>query len=127
MRVCKTRFWNAMQINPMCDPDHVTLAAALQLTNEKKLKAWWEKPGFSKWFSTEDEFETKVSVSKFTAIDTLVDVMMNPDSAASARVAAAKQILDFSLKLEKPDDKLEEMLKKITGASSAEDLKKYLS
>lgn len=127
MRLCKTKFWKAMQTNPMCDPDHVSLVAALQLTGEKRLEAWWEKPGFKKWFCANDEFEIKLSSAKYMAIDTLLDVMSNPDVAPSARVAAAKEVLSTAQKVEGDGTKdLEELLIKIAGVSNKEDLKKYL-
>jgi len=126
MRICKTRFWTAMQTNPICDPEHVTLAAALQLTGEKRLESWWEKPGFKKWFCAEDEFEVKLSSAKYMAIDTLLDVMSNPDTAPSARVAAAKEVLANANKTENDDKNLEKLLEKIAGVSKIEDLKKYL-
>jgi len=75
MRACKTRFWKALEANPICDPEHVTLTAAEQLTGEKKLKAWWQKPGFDKWFTAGDEYEVKLTSAKFSAIDTLIDIM----------------------------------------------------
>ena len=126
MRLCKTRFWKAMQVNPICDPSHVTLTAAMQLTGEKKLKAWWEKPEFPRWFMAEDEYDVKVTSAKFSAIDTMIDVMTNPDSPASARVAAAKAVMDHSKQIERDNPDLERMLEKISGVSKIEDLQKYL-
>lgn len=126
MRVCKTRFWKALDVNPICDPDNITLAAAMQLTGEKKLKAWFEKPGFIKWFSAGDEYEVRLGSAKFTALDALLDVLQNPDSPASARVSAAKHVMDYAKNVEQEDPALEKLLDKIAGVSSAEDLQKYL-
>ena len=126
MRHCKTRFWINLKNNPICDPDHITLTAATQLTKEKKLKAWWEKPGFAEWFGVEDEFEVKVASAKFSALETMIDVMNNPDTPASARVAAAKTVIDQAKQAEKDDGSLEELLKQISGVKNIEDLQKYL-
>jgi hypothetical protein len=126
MRLTKTKFWRAMNVNPICDPDHVTLNAALQLTGEDKLQSWWKKPGFIKWFCQGDEFETKLSAARFQAIDTLMDIMANVDSPASARVAAAKQVMDHSKQVEKDDSSLDKALEKIAGINNPEDLKKYI-
>ena len=126
MRECKSRFWKALEANPICDPDYVTLAAAEQLTGERKLKAWWEKPEFAKWFAAGDEYEIKLTSAKFSAIDTLIEIMRNPDSPASARVAAAKQVMDHAKTIEKDDQTVEKLLDKIAGINKVEDLQKYL-
>lgn len=126
MRACKTRFWKMLDSNPICDPEHITLAAVQQLTGEKKLKGWWEKPAFVSWFTSGDEYEVKLSSAKFSAVDALMDVLMNPDSPASARVAAAKIIMDHAKAAEKDDPALENMLQKISGVNNISDLQKYL-
>ena len=126
MRDAKTRFWKALEVNPICDPDHVSLAAAMQLTKEPRIKAWWEKPGFSNWFSAGNEYEVKLSSAKCSAIDTLLDVMGNPETPASARVAAAKAVMEHAKALEKDDSSVENLLEKIAGVNNVEDLKKYL-
>lgn len=126
MRDCKTQFWRALEANPICDPDHVTLAAVMQLTNNKKVKSWWEKPKFAEWFCAGDEFEIKLSSAKFSALDALLEIASNPDSPASARVAAAKQILDHAKAMEKENPAMENLLDKIAGVNNIEDLKKYL-
>jgi hypothetical protein len=91
-----------------------------------ELKGWFEKPGFVKWFADSEEYETKLAAAKFSAIDTLLDVMGNPDSPASARVAAAKQVMDHAKQAAKEDPALEKLLEKISGVNNVEDLKKYL-
>jgi len=126
MRDCKTRFWKMLEGNPICDPDHVTLAAVQQLTGDKKVKVWWEKPAFVKWFTAGDEYEVKLSSAKYTAVDALLDIMMNPDSPASARVAAAKTVMEHAKTAEKEDPALEKMLEKIAGVNNISDLQKYL-
>jgi hypothetical protein len=126
MRLTKVKFWKALETNPLCDPNHINLNIATQLTGEKKLKSWWEKPGFVAWFSEGEEYETKVSAGKFSAIDTLLDVMTNPDAPASARVTAAKYMIDHAKQLEKDDPALEKVLDKIAGVNNVEDLQKFL-
>lgn len=126
MRECKTRFWQTLEVNPICDPEHVTLAAALQLTKQKKLEAWWRKPGFVSWFSAGDEYEVKLSSAKFSAIEALVEIIQNPDSPASARVAAAKQVMDHAKNAEKEDSSVEKLLDKIAGVNNIEELNKFI-
>lgn len=126
MRDLKTQFWKAIEVNPVCDPNHVTLAAVLQITGNKKVTGWWEKPRFAEWFCAGDEFETKLSSAKYSALDALLEIASNPDSPASARVAAAKQILDHARTVEKENPAMEKLLDKIAGAKTVEDLQKYL-
>lgn len=128
MRLCKTRFWKALEINPICDPKSVTLTAALHLTGEDKLKSWWQKPGFTKWFCDGDEYDTRLRAAKYTAIDTLLDLMMNPDTPASSRVAAAKQVMDHAKSHESENrvKDLEKLLEKIAGVNSPEELQRFL-
>jgi len=126
MRDTKTRFWKALESNPICDADHVTLVAAEQLTQQKKLKAWWNKPGFVQWFTAGDEYEIKLGSAKFTAVDALMEILTNPDSPASARVAAAKLIMDHAKTAEKEDPALEKLLEKIAGVNNIEDLQRYI-
>ena len=125
MRDCKTQFWKALESNPICDPDHVTLAAVLQLTGNKKVTGWWDKPRFAEWFCAGDEFEIKLSSAKFSALEALLEIASNPDSPASARVAAAKQILDHARVMDKENPAMEKLLDKIAGVNNVEDLKKY--
>lgn len=125
MREIKSNFWLAFNSNPICDPDHITLAAAEKLTKSQKLSDWWEKPGFRKWFTTENEFEIKLVSAKHAALDTLVDVMQNPDCPAASRVAAAKQVLEHSKTINKSED-MEKMLEKIAGVSNVKELEQYL-
>ncbi len=124
MRLCKSHFWNAMQTTPICDPDKVTLAAAMQLTGEKKLTAWWDRPGFESWFCMGEEFDVKLDSLKYQALDALQDILRSPDAPASAKVAAAKHIMDHASKEDSTVKKLEEMLKNIAGNNDIEELKK---
>lgn len=126
MRDCKSKFWRALHTNPICDPEHVSLAAAEQLTKNRKLKGWWQRPGFVSWFCDEHEYETKLASAKFDAVDALLDIVKNPDSPASARVAAAKQIMDHSKSVDKDDSGVEKLLEKIAGVNNVEDLQKFL-
>lgn len=125
MRACKTRFWKAMETNPLCDPEHITVTAAVQMTGEKKLNSWWNKPNFEKWFTAGDEYELKLTSAKFDAVDALHQIASDIKAPASARVAAAKHILDHAGKSTKEDDSLEKLLKQIAGTSSLEELKKF--
>ena len=126
MRDCKSLFWRRLESNPICDPDHVTLAAAEALTKNKKLKGWWSKPAFVSWFVTGDEFEVKMTSAKFSAVDVLTDIMCDPDSPASARVAAAKQIMDYAKGMDKEGAAVEKLVEKIAGVNNIEELQKYL-
>lgn len=126
MRDCKTRFWKALEVNPICDPDHVTLAAVQQLTQSKKVESWWKKPGFVEWFQAGDEYEVKLTSAKFSAIDTLLEIMGNPDAPASSRVAAAKQVMDHAKSMDKENPAVEKLLDRIAGIDKVEDLQKYI-
>ena len=124
MREAKSKFWMGLKSNPICDPEHISLTAATTLTKEKRLKTWWDKPGFKEWFANEHEFEINLESAKHIALNALVDVMQNPDSPASAVVSAAKQIMEQANKSTKTEDDTIKLLEKIAGITDITELQK---
>jgi hypothetical protein len=95
-RDAKSAFWLAMDENPIVDLNAISVAGIVQLVDQPKIEEWWTKAGFSSWFMNREEFRMKLESATFTAISILQDIMLDPDANPSARVNAAKLVIEAS-------------------------------
>jgi hypothetical protein len=97
MRKVKAAFWAAYQDNPVHSV--ITLSMVLQVTNENKVKQWWNLPGFKEWFCNKDEFRQRVEYLANVALDTIEQILINPDANPNARQNAAKLMIEVANKM----------------------------
>jgi hypothetical protein len=95
----KAAFWASYADNPMASSDNVTLALALQTTKEPRLRRWWPVPGFSEWYSNKDEFRQRLEYLANLGLDTIEDILLDPEANANARMNAAKLMLEAASKM----------------------------
>lgn len=124
-RDAKSSFWLSIQDNPIVDLGHITLAGIVQITGQQKIEKWWTQPGFREWFTNQEEFKMKLESASHQALDTLMEIMANPDAAPAARVAAAKMVIEASGKNE--SRKQAEMADKHIQQMSEQQLEAYLA
>jgi len=103
MRRAKAAFWHRVADAPALDSGPVTLAAAQQFGTDKRLSKWWTLPGFAEWFQNKEEFRERLEYLADIALDSLEQVLTDPDSNPSAKVASAKLVLEAASKMPKKE------------------------
>ena len=98
-RKVKAAFWASYADNPLADSGQITLALAQQITSENRLKRWWSIPGFSDWFSNKDEFRQRLEYLANLGLDTIEEILLDPEANANARMNAAKLMLEAASKM----------------------------
>jgi len=102
MRRAKAAFWSGVEDNnELTLSSPMTLAAASALGADKKLTRWWGIPGFSEWWQNKQEFKQRLEYLAQLALDSLEEIMTDPNTSSSARVNSAKLILDAANKMPK--------------------------
>lgn len=95
-RRLKAQFYAALEENPVCDRDEVTVAAVIQLTGDGRVSAWWGKPGFREWFCNKDEFKAKCDFALDLLLDSFVEIARSDDPKSfGAKVQAAKLLAEL--------------------------------
>jgi hypothetical protein len=101
-RKCKSAFWVVKGDSQFGDViSQVSLAEALRVTGENKLKAWWSLPGFIDWFTNNQSFRQRAEYLADLAMDTIEEVLLNPETNPNARINAAKLMMEVAQKLPK--------------------------
>lgn len=102
MRKCKSAFWVIKGDSQFGDViSQVSLAEALRVTGENKLKNWWSQPGFVEWFLNNQSFRQRAEYLADLAMDTVEQILSDPESNPNARINAAKLIMEVAQKLPK--------------------------
>lgn len=95
MRACKARFWKRIDFDPSL-ADRVTLAAAVQLTNNTQLNSWWKLEGFVDWFCNKDEASERIEYLYMLWMDKAEELLLNPEANHNAIVQIGKIIAQLS-------------------------------
>lgn len=119
--------WQQLEIPP-CDPRDITLTVAQQLVTEPKLDRWWGEPGFSAWFRNAEEFRERVEFLANLALDAVTDILVSEDpKMASAKVNAAKLMLEVARKMPKKEAAAPAYADKKIQDMTREELEKYIA
>lgn len=116
-RKAKERFWAPFVSGEVPAPPTMDLATALKFAGDRRLRAWWDLPGFQDWFLNREEFKERVEFIAHLALDSIEGVLTDRGAPPSARVAAAKLALEVANKLPRTaqtterfaDEKINEM------------------
>lgn len=103
MRRAKAAFWARMADAPLLAGTPLTLAAAQQTSSDRRLAKWWSIPGFQDWFQNKEEFRERLEYLADIALDSLEQVLIDPDANAGAKVASAKLVLEAASKMPKKE------------------------
>ena len=98
-RRAKSSFWTRFSDNPLCDPSDISLSVIDRVLGDSRLGRWWKVPGFPDWFRNQEEFRERVEGLIHVALDTLEQVMFDPKAQASAKVNAAKLLMEVGRKM----------------------------
>lgn len=125
MRRAKASFWASLEGTPAGDlAENMTLAAASSLGADKKLTRWWAIPGFSDWWQNKEEFKQRLEYLAQLALDSLEEVLTNPEANVTAKVNSAKLVLEAANKM--PKKTAEENTESKLAAMSRNELEDYV-
>jgi hypothetical protein len=83
----------------MVDVSKLTAANVQKIIPDSRLPRWWSMYGFREWFLNEDEFKQRLEYIAHLALDTLEQILTDPDANHSARVNAAKLAFEAASKM----------------------------
>lgn len=120
-RKTKSAFWTRFNDNPLCEPQDISLAVAIQFVSDERLTKWWPQTGFKEWFRNRDEFRQRIEYLVHQALDSLEYVLADPKAQASAKVNAAKLLMEVARKMPSKQDSAGQYLdEKISTMTKAE-------
>lgn len=105
-RKAKSAFYARFNDNPICDPEDISLSIAQQFCPDYRLPKWWKLEGFPAWFRNKDEFRQRMEYLAQLALDSLESILADPKAQGSAKVNAAKLIMEVARKM--PQKSLQE-------------------
>jgi hypothetical protein len=134
MRRAKAAFWSSLSDHPLGigDTDTLTLAASKQLGADSRLPRWWAIPGFQEWWQNKQEFKQRLEYMAQLALDSLEEILADPNANPTAKVNSAKLVLDAANKMPKkaPEENLDAKLASMTRTELEEYVRskvKYLT
>jgi hypothetical protein len=98
-RRAKSNFWSFFASGEALPPTQVDLAIATKYAGDKRITEWWQLEGFPEWFANRDEFRQRVEFLADLALDELYHLIRDPETQATAKVAAIRMIMDVGKKL----------------------------
>lgn len=98
-RRAKSNFWSFFASGEALPPTNVDLATAVKYAGDKRIAEWWSLEGFADWFANKDEFRQRVEFLADLALDELYHLIRDPDTQATAKVAAIRMIMDVGKKV----------------------------
>lgn len=98
-RRAKSNFWSFFASGEALPPTQIDLSIASKYAGDKRIAEWWTLEGFTDWFSNKDEFRQRVEFLADLALDELYQLLRNPNTQATAKVAAIRMIMDVGKKI----------------------------
>jgi hypothetical protein len=98
-RRAKSNFWSFFASCEALPPDQVDLLIATKYAGDKRISEWWALEGFADWFANKDEFRQRVEFLADLALDELYHLIRDPETQATAKVAAIRMIMDVGKKV----------------------------
>lgn len=127
-RKLKSAFWLRFNDNPVAEPGNITLAMVDRIAPDSRTSKWWSQPGFRAWFLNHEEFRERVESMAHLALDTLMTILVTDDpKMSSARVNAAKLLLEIGRKLPSRTAPVEKFVDARIGEMTKAQLDVYIS
>ena len=93
----KAKFWTRFTPGPFInDFSKLTLEMVMKVTNSPSLKAWWQQPGFKEWFLNKEDEKEKLRYLFDKSLDTLEQILDNPEANVNAKVNAVKLLAEMT-------------------------------
>lgn len=122
-RKIKAKYWSRRAQSQLTNA-HPDLPHILTLVKDKRIPTWWQEPGFKEWFRNEEEFKERVQYLADLALDTLEEVMVNPEAKETAKIAAAKLMMELGNKLPKTNEQV--FMDEKINAMNPEQLREFI-
>ncbi len=94
----KAKIMGILHDNPIYSMSEITYDMAYQLTQDRRLKAWWQQPGFAPWMQNRSEFKQKLEHLVQLSLDTAEQIISSEDSPPAARVNMIKLVWEAASK-----------------------------
>lgn len=124
-RKVKSAFWTRFNENPICEPADITLTTVLKFIDDHRVPRWWPDQSFQQWFRNKDEFRQRMEYLAQLALDGLEFVLADPKSQATAKVNAAKLIMEVARKMP-PKQAVEQYLDEKIANMDRRQLEEYI-
>jgi hypothetical protein len=124
-RKTKAAFWAKYNDNPIVEPQDITLPIILQFVSDERVTKWWPQSGFKEWFRNKDEFRQRIEYLVHQALDSIEYVLSDPKAQASAKVNAAKLLMEVARKMP-PKNVAEQYLDEKIASMSRKELEEYV-
>lgn len=86
-------------------PERPELATASRFVDDTaNLAKWWDTPGFQAWLWNRNEFDERLDYLASIVLDQFETILTSARSSDSAKMAAAKMVLEASRKLGRTSD-----------------------
>jgi len=125
-RRAKSNFWSFFASGEAFPPTSVDLATAVKYAGDKRVSEWWALEGFADWFSNKDEFRQRVEFLADLALDELYHLIRDPETQATAKVAAIRMIMDVGKKVSQKASTEETVVGEKITKMNKEELEAYI-
>lgn len=125
-REAKARFWSYFASGDVLPPSDVSLAIASKYGSDKRISEWWNLQGFPEWFANKDEFRQRVEFLANLALDELYQMIRNPGTQATAKVAAIRMIMDVGKKISQKAPTEETAVSEKIASMGKDELEAYI-
>lgn len=125
-RRAKSNFWSFFASGEALPPNNVDLATAVKYAGDKRVSEWWALEGFADWFSNKDEFRQRVEFLADLALDELYHLIRDPETQATAKVAAIRMIMDVGKKVSQKASTEETVVGEKITKMNKEELEAYI-
>jgi hypothetical protein len=88
MRAAKSAFWAIGKDSPLVDPAEVSLATVQQISPDGRLNRWWGTPGFSEWFTNQQEWRQRIEYLFNVGLDAVEEVFRDEEAPPTAKIRA---------------------------------------
>ena len=96
-RKAKVKLMALIQDNPMFSLEDITMSSALEITKERRIRAWWDLEGFQDWFKNKNEMKQRFEELLNIGQDALERILSSKDPRfASAQVNTMKALFEVA-------------------------------
>ncbi len=123
----KAQFWARAGNHPFLVPGNITLAFVEKYIRDKRIKTYWPLPGFSEWFTNQDENKERIDYLWIASLDAAEQILRDPAAPAAAKVNLIKTLAEMQGHLSRGKGKEEKFSDETVNKMSEAELKEWLN